>query len=481
MKQLVVVCMILVGGAPAFAQQGQKALAVRKLAPSITQQAALVNVTVDRKPRIYTVGERFRATVKSHIAGYLYVLYVHVDDSVNVLLPNAKERNHFIRAGQSIDVPNPKSFDILVEPPLGHGFFKAIVTDKPLPPIDVTSLGPDELMLTLDLADLRVLEREVNAKGAGIRFGSSLDNRPRLLAEHSVSIQTISANRSGEVKRVPRSRQRLVLAVGVGKQQAEELEDLPACANEAREFAELMKAQFEASHVEVLTDQNVTPASVERVLRKLSLLSRSGDELIFYWSGHGGQVPDSEGLSDEADGIDEYFVTYKTNMSSFDTQRATSVTDDQLGRWLQNFSGCEILCIFDTCFSGGQAANEKAVPRKGLLQAKTAWSSERLLAKGAPDTFEHDFDTFAKDIGSRQAMVICAAKAGQEAFMRRDKDYSVLTYHLLEFLRRHDRGSFSVNEMFEAIAPQTIAYVSRIRGPLQHPVIIGKTTSGIRF
>ena len=49
--------------------------------------------------------------------------------------------------------------------------------------------------------------------------------------------------------------------------------------------------------------------------------------------------------------------------------------DDLLGRLMQNFGHCEVLAIFDTCFSGGQANNEKG----GLDPARQTAAEDDLL------------------------------------------------------------------------------------------------------
>ena len=77
-------------------------------------------------------------------------------------------------------------------------------------------------------------------------------------------------------------------------------------------------------------------------IRSFSAASAPGDTLLFYYSGHGGQLPDYNG--DEKDGLDE--CIYSTLLEP--------VTDDELRSIL--VEGChpqaKLRCFMDCCHSG---------------------------------------------------------------------------------------------------------------------------------
>lgn len=84
-------------------------------------------------------------------------------------------------------------------------------------------------------------------------------------------------------------------------------------------------------------------ASASAILSGLSDAAKkcqSGDMFVFYFSGHGGQQPDSSG--DEQDGKDETLVAYDRE-----------VIDDELNAiWTKFKSGVRIFMLSDSCNSG---------------------------------------------------------------------------------------------------------------------------------
>lgn len=74
------------------------------------------------------------------------------------------------------------------------------------------------------------------------------------------------------------------------------------------------------------------------------------DDLVFiYFSGHGSTVRDDNG--DEADGLDEVFVTYDVEASAFPSADMV-VRDDAYAVMVQRIRG-RIVSLLDTCHSGG--------------------------------------------------------------------------------------------------------------------------------
>lgn len=70
--------------------------------------------------------------------------------------------------------------------------------------------------------------------------------------------------------------------------------------------------------------------------------------VIIYYSGHGGQTPDTNG--DEADGYDEFIAMYDTN--TIPGGFVNVLTDDDLDGLLANLESEHIVVILDACFSG---------------------------------------------------------------------------------------------------------------------------------
>src|SRR5262245_26774755 len=81
--------------------------------------------------------------------------------------------------------------------------------------------------------------------------------------------------------------------------------DLRGCVNDVNNLrAVLTEAYgFKGSDVTTLTDFAATKKAMEAGIRKLVASGRPGDVLLLHYSGHGANVPDTDG--DEADERDE--------------------------------------------------------------------------------------------------------------------------------------------------------------------------------
>jgi len=92
-----------------------------------------------------------------------------------------------------------------------------------------------------------------------------------------------------------------------------------------------------------------TRSFVLRYIRQVARRCEEGDWFIWFWAGHGVNVPDFNG--DEKDGFDQAFVTPDSNGKL--TESALLI-DDDFALALDTFvpEGVRILCINDCCHSG---------------------------------------------------------------------------------------------------------------------------------
>jgi hypothetical protein len=91
----------------------------------------------------------------------------------------------------------------------------------------------------------------------------------------------------------------------------------------------------------VLTDSQATRANVGNAVERFSRMAGPSDTLVFFFSGHGGQIADQDG--DEADGQDETILLADG-----------AVTDDELRGILQPGAARDFIAL-DSCYSGGFA------------------------------------------------------------------------------------------------------------------------------
>lgn len=453
-----VVVLLLCG--QTMAQDGTRALQVEAITAPRQQQAPLLEVSVDNPGLIYQIDESAIVTVRSQVNGFLYLIYVHADGTATLLFPNEHEPENRVTKGGSYTIPGPEAgFRLAVSPPTGTGLVKAFVLDKRCSSISVDGLAKGAVLLELDDSHLKAFEQEVTGKGVGVRPGSDLPagtearESAQILADHQVRITTVPDGRFDTAKRSLRPHRRFVIAVGVGIQKHEEqFRSLPPCRNDATQFAALMEKRYAADKTILLLDQEVTADKVRTTLHELAKETAPGDEVILFWSGHGSHCRDDS--DDEADGEDEALVTWDGDQNDV---HGTMVVDDMLGRWIQDFAGCEMLVIMDTCFSGGQARNEKGI----------SWDSE--------------FNSFTKDITEKQATVLCSSTRAQLSHVRTKRDLSVMTHFLLECFEKHRDSQVTVSELFRHIEGAVPKYTVAQHGVEQNPVLIGNVKSKIVF
>ncbi|MFE6839346.1 caspase family protein [Streptomyces sp. NPDC057705] len=115
---------------------------------------------------------------------------------------------------------------------------------------------------------------------------------------------------------------------------------LLACENDARDMAAVARAAGFEDTLVLTGDGNVENITGE--LRAAAARLKAGDILLFTYSGHGGQMPNTTGSDAEPDRQDETLVF-------FDRQ----FLDDELYREFQRFEeGVRIVALLDCCHSG---------------------------------------------------------------------------------------------------------------------------------
>lgn len=130
--------------------------------------------------------------------------------------------------------------------------------------------------------------------------------------------------------------------------------DLACLDGAADRMAQLLTAGFgfHSNDIVIVKDLDATRARLEKEL--LAMAERAGpdDVVLFYYTGHGGQVPDLDG--DEADGWDEVLVTADKRPPLLTTKDHLNLylTDDRLSQILSKFKTKNVTLIFDSCHSG---------------------------------------------------------------------------------------------------------------------------------
>lgn len=141
---------------------------------------------------------------------------------------------------------------------------------------------------------------------------------------------------------------RRALLVGINEYK-ESANNLEGCVNDVFRMSEvLQECQFRAEEIRVVLNQRATAAGIRERLEWLVDGARPGDELVFFYSGHGAQLP-TYGLGDSVDRMDETLVPH-----DFDWSPATSITDDHIYHTYSQLPvETRLAMIFDCCHSGG--------------------------------------------------------------------------------------------------------------------------------
>jgi metacaspase-1 len=163
---------------------------------------------------------------------------------------------------------------------------------------------------------------------------------------------------------------------------------LVACEFDANDMASLAEGQ--GFHARTLLTQDATAEALISAIDDAAGMLVDGDILLLTYSGHGGQVPDTNG--EEDDRTDETWVLY-------DRQ----VVDDELyALWAKFKPGVRIGIFSDSCHSGTVARGAvQAVGEDRVARSVDGAASGQPRVKGMPDdviqsVYQNNKDTYDK-------------------------------------------------------------------------------------
>ena len=123
--------------------------------------------------------------------------------------------------------------------------------------------------------------------------------------------------------------------------------DLRGCVNDVKDIVNTLQiVGFPLINMKVCTNRQATKTNILNGLTWLISNVKRGDELVFFYSGHGSQIVDISG--DELDLKDEILCP-----SDLDFQKKTYITDDDLRNIFSRLhQGISLQVIIDSCHSG---------------------------------------------------------------------------------------------------------------------------------
>ncbi len=137
------------------------------------------------------------------------------------------------------------------------------------------------------------------------------------------------------------------LIVGINKYDPALNADLNGCVNDSYNIINILtKFGFDENDMNILRDYNATKANILAGLDSLVSGVVTGDQLVFYYSGHGSQVRDIDG-DEISDNLDE--IICPTDLDWNDP-----LTDDILAASFKQVpEGAQLTFVCDSCNSGG--------------------------------------------------------------------------------------------------------------------------------
>ncbi|MGC1722662.1 MAG: DUF4384 domain-containing protein, partial [Isosphaeraceae bacterium] len=376
-----------------------------------------VRVSVDRQYRIYGEGETLTLKVRCEEDAYLYVLYQQADGKIFQIFPNSGQPDNRIKARQDIQVPAADdAFRWVIGPPFGHEVVKVIASKKPVDALSLPRLKDDHFN--------PVTQEHVD--GAGKQLAKEL---PNVWSEHDLAIQTV---RKGEPTTPPEAHKRFGVFFGVSKYEFNDVKErisegkakwnLNFAHKDAVDMKQALEEVGRLAGLRLYQNEEATRKQMKSAITEwLPSVSRPGDTVFIFFSGHGTQIPDDG--SEEKDGKDEVLMTTDAldfrvfnEMFKLDKDgklppgwarcyneqkpgaldvwrrtyqesggagaepesimkaceqtegfllRATAVDDDEMGHWVQKLDGRRVVVIVDACMSGGLTPSG-GTPDKGL-------------------------------------------------------------------------------------------------------------------
>jgi hypothetical protein len=250
---------------------------------------------------------------------------------------------------------------------------------------------------------------------------------------------------------------------------------LEGCGNDVAILQDTLCRRFGFidDQITVLRDEQATREGILVALENLVERVREGDEVVFFYSGHGSQQPDGP-EKDEADGKDETLVPFDSGRFPHQNR---DISDDEIYLWLLRLTDKTpfVTLIFDCCHSGtilrdAFAGKQRAAP------PDTRPPSE-LAARVPPEAFEllrggEDSPAALRRLGGKYvALVSCSSEETSNEILVGEKRriaHGALTYFLVGSLMDPDFQGATWREVFERVVPQVTAHFRT-----QHPELEG--------
>ena len=194
------------------------------------------------------------------------------------------------------------------------------------------------------------------------------------------------------------------------------LNRLYGCVNDVFLMSSLLQENgFRADDIRIVLNHRATAEGIRSRMKWLMEDAVPGDQLVFYFSGHGAQMP-SYNAEEIVDHCDETLVPY-----DFDWSPERAVIDDQIvGLYSQLHFDTRLTMIFDCCHSGGMHRDggptvRGVTPPDDIRHRAIRWDSERQIWAPRPFAEVSSLDDLSSGLWWEQNRV---HRLGRAAMLR---------------------------------------------------------------
>lgn len=151
---------------------------------------------------------------------------------------------------------------------------------------------------------------------------------------------------TGIVSEPPAAKKRWAVIIGISNYD-DPINDLEYCDDDAQDFYYALTVTYgwNPTHIQMLLDSEATKANIELAINWLSNNEEQGDEVVFFYSGHGSMV--NYDIDADGERKDECIVPCDG------TTVASVIWDGELKERFADFDSTRIMFYFDSCYSGG--------------------------------------------------------------------------------------------------------------------------------
>jgi len=121
--------------------------------------------------------------------------------------------------------------------------------------------------------------------------------------------------------------------------------DLQYAVADADEMSNVLLNTYKFDDVIELTDAAATYNAIKTAIADVKSSAKLGDEVVFYFSGHGAKGKAADG---DANNVDQAIVVQENGKFAF-------IWDGELVQWFSNFTATRIVFVFDSCLAGGMS------------------------------------------------------------------------------------------------------------------------------